>query len=69
MLSLALAAEAASRADPALGQAFALFEESSLMMLRGRVFDPEQAAEVLDMVVFRPKEGVGPKPPCAAWLT
>jgi heme-degrading monooxygenase HmoA len=50
-------AEAASRENAALGPVFALFEESSLVMLRARVFEPEAPSEVLDMVLFKPKEG------------
>ncbi len=55
------AAAAASHANPALGPVFGLFEESSLVMLQARVFEPQQSAEVLDMILFKPKDGADPQ--------
>ncbi|HXC64806.1 MAG TPA: hypothetical protein VNZ67_10635 [bacterium] len=56
------AAVEAERAHPALGPVFALFDEASLVMRHGRVFEGEAQAQggpVLDCIIYRPKESVG----------
>jgi hypothetical protein len=58
------AAVQAERANPGLGEVFALFDEAGLVMRHGRVFDgPPQAqgGAVLDCIVYRPKASVGPE--------
>ncbi|HTB34738.1 MAG TPA: hypothetical protein VK842_07735 [bacterium] len=56
------AAVQAERAHPGLGPVFALFEEASLVMRHGRVFEGEAQAHggpILDCIVYRPKDSVG----------
>jgi hypothetical protein len=59
-----LAAVQAERAHPGLRQVFSLFDEASLTIRHGRVFEDAgnaQGGPVLDAIVYRPKASVGPE--------